>query len=77
MKYKARYFKPAEMNTEDHFMLGTIWPITGSKGNSYDVELNPQGFNCSCPGFGFHGKCKHVKSVADTFLCEDVPKYAI
>jgi len=63
------------MNTENHFMVGVIWPITGSKGNTYDIELHPQGFDCSCPGFGFHGSCKHVKMVAKKFTCDRVPLY--
>jgi len=65
------------MNTEDHFLLGNIWPVEGSKGNSYDVELHPSGFGCSCPGFGFRGKCKHVVSVVGRLLEEDIPKYLV
>ena len=77
MKYKHTYFKPAEMNTESHFMLGYIWNVPGSKGNTYEVEFHPKGFDCSCPGFGFHGKCKHVKAVSSRMLREDVPEYAL
>ena len=76
-KYKPRYFKPAGMNTAKHFMVGIVWPVSGSKGNTYNIELHPEGFDCSCPGFGFHGSCKHVKAVAETFTCEEVPEYKV
>ena len=74
-KYKPQFFKPEGMNTQDHFMLGTVWNIQGSRGNTYEVELNPAGFDCSCPGFGFHGRCKHVRAVADRFTADRVPEY--
>jgi uncharacterized Zn finger protein len=25
--------------------------------------LDDRGFECDCPGFGFHGYCKHSRSV--------------
>ena len=44
-------------------MVGIEWPVEGSKGNTYKVELTEQGFECECVGFSFHGKCKHSKAV--------------
>ena len=35
--------------------------ITGSKGSEYVVSKYPSGLRCSCPGFSFRGKCKHLE----------------
>lgn len=37
------------------------YEIPGSKGLPYTVTLNRGQWNCSCPGFGFRRKCKHVE----------------
>ena len=33
------------------------------RGVIYDVKLHNEGFVCTCPGFNFHGTCKHVVNV--------------
>ena len=43
--------------------VGVVWPVEGSTGKKYDVELTDEGFECNCYGFGFHGYCKHSKAV--------------
>lgn len=73
-KFKPTFYKPEDMNTENHCFLGMVWPVEGSKGNTYEVELHPKGFDCSCPGFGFRGKCKHTVAVARRLL-GPAPKY--
>ena len=62
-KFKKKYLKPANFKTEGHWMVGFVWNVVGSKGNNYSVELHDKGFECDCMGFGFHGYCKHSKSV--------------
>ena len=42
-------------------MVGIVWPMKGSKGNEYSVELTDEGFECDCMGFGYHGYCKHSR----------------
>ena len=38
--------------------------VEGSKGNSYTVTKLLRGkFSCSCPGFSFRRKCKHIDIV--------------
>ena len=38
--------------------------------------FNDGGLDCSCPGFGWQGKCKHVKGIASRLISEAYPKYA-
>lgn len=62
-KYAKRYLKP----TFDHkrsIFNGLVWRMPSSRGDShYNVELSDSGFECDCPGFGYHGYCKHSKQV--------------
>jgi hypothetical protein len=37
--------------------------IEGSKGNIYEVAKD--GSNCTCPGFKFRNKCKHVTAAKE------------
>ena len=36
------------------------WQFEGSKGAKYTVTLSQGTYNCTCPGFTYRGKCKHV-----------------
>ena len=39
------------------------WPVEGSKGNIYTVKcLQNDVWTCTCPGFGWRRKCKHIKA---------------
>jgi len=54
---------PSEViNTKNHPFVGVQWPVTGSKGDVYEVAMYNGGFDCSCPAYR---KCKHIKSVED------------
>lgn len=35
--------------------------IKGSTGKLYTVRLNASGNSCTCAGFGFYRKCKHIQ----------------
>ena len=52
------------VNTKGHWAQGIQWPIIGSTGNIYTVEMTNWGFECDCPSFR---KCKHIKSVEEKF----------
>lgn len=65
MKRKPTFFPIPGIKTEGNFMVGMEWPIIGSTGRIYTIGFNDKGLDCSCPGFGWHGKCKHVKSLAE------------
>lgn len=40
-----------------------IWTIKGSKGDVYTVTRSNNQLSCSCVGFQFRKKCKHVTEV--------------
>ena len=62
-KFKAKYLMPTVFSPKDHWMVGIVWPVKGSKGNDYSVELHDKGFDCDCPGFTFRGSCKHSQAI--------------
>lgn len=39
--------------------MSRLISVTGSKGNTYQVD--PDQGTCTCPGFTFRNTCKHVK----------------
>jgi hypothetical protein len=39
------------------------WQVAGSKGDMYTVSLSKGEYKCSCTGFKYHGKCKHIDQV--------------
>lgn len=49
--------------TVDDQPLGRTWKITGSKGDVYTVSEENGFLSCTCSGFKFRGKCRHVESV--------------
>jgi hypothetical protein len=37
------------------------WEVQGSKGSLYTVRRSHRGaWSCTCPGYGWRGKCKHI-----------------
>ena len=69
-----RYYKPKEIVTKKHFLVNTIWPIEGSNGNEYSVEMHEKGFTCECLGFMYNSKCRHTKEVVSMLSYEDFNK---
>lgn len=76
-KIKKRFKQPDGWSLRDNWLVGYEWEITGSKGDKYYVEATDAGFTCSCYGFTFHGKCRHVRSVIDRLTADEVPEYKI
>jgi len=44
------------------------WTIKGSKGDSYTVTSKDGQWNCTCTGFGFRRKCKHIESAKSLII---------
>jgi hypothetical protein len=41
----------------------TVTKITSESGNVYYVKNDNGSYSCSCIGFKYHGKCKHINQV--------------
>ena len=62
--------KPRKARAEapDEPVRKTEWKVRGSTGNEY-VVIRTQSdsrqifFSCTCPGYGWRGKCKHIDSI--------------
>ena len=72
-----RYYKSPEITTKNHFLVDTIWPVKGSKGNTYSVKMHEKGFTCECLGFSYNGKCKHTSQVTSLLINENYPRYEL
>jgi len=62
---RGRKFVPADIA-----LFGQVEPeesklieFTGSSGGTYYVD--PNAGTCTCPGFTFRGRCKHIEKVLD------------
>lgn len=51
-------YSPPEVQQDDN---NGSWQVTGSKGSSYTVRVRAGQWFCSCPGFGFRRKCRHIE----------------
>jgi len=67
VQYRKRYYAPSDWNFKGNTLVGTVWTVAGSKGSEYNVTLTEKGFECSCTGFTFHGKCKHAIEIVEKF----------
>jgi hypothetical protein len=67
IRFDTRYrkFKVIKRNMyfEGQKSTNKIWEIKGSKDHVYTVEESENGMVCSCIGFKYHGKCKHIDGV--------------
>ncbi len=64
-------------NYKNSFYTGFVWTYTNCNGKDYHSELTDRGWKCDCPGFSFHGKCKHVHKFHNQLTGDSYePKYA-
>ncbi len=70
MSIDTRYRKFQVIKRGYNFVNGEkntnrTWLVKGSKGHEYHVEETENGMSCSCIGFKYHGKCKHIDEVSN------------
>jgi hypothetical protein len=53
------YVEPELVNTANS------WQIKSSSGNTYTIERNGDRLSCSCTGFRFKSKCRHVENFVE------------
>jgi hypothetical protein len=59
-KFKELPFIAADWGMEDEQTApSNIVTVEGSNGNTYEVDVDVG--SCTCPGYTFRGKCKHVE----------------
>jgi hypothetical protein len=62
---KGRTFVILRRIPTDDRPANTTSTVVGSKGDIYTITTEPNGNkSCSCPGFMYRGKCKHIGVVA-------------
>ena len=65
-------YKPKKANQPNlpNIKSNKVYKVKSSKGNSsYDVKMNASGsLECSCPGYGFRRKCRHVTEILTTSI---------
>ena len=64
-KYGPSVYASEHINTKNHWAVGIQWPVVGSKGDIYTVEMQDKGISCDCPAYK---KCKHIKLIEKTWL---------
>lgn len=42
---------------------GETWQVAGSKGNTYTVSLSNGRYSCTCQGYQFRSRCKHIQDI--------------
>jgi len=55
--------KPVERPESPSDASESVWADVGRKGAPYTVRAHQGRYTCSCPGFGWRGKCKHIEQV--------------
>lgn len=53
-------YKPRKQPTEHE---EKHWTVVGSKGNHYTVRLKAGQYTCTCAGFGWRRKCRHIEGI--------------
>ena len=41
----------------------STWSVSGSRGDNYTVSKENQTWTCTCSGFTFRGRCKHIEQI--------------
>lgn len=63
LAFDTRYRKFKILQRYDEVTDNKRWKINGSKDHVYYVEETETGMTCTCIGYKYHGKCKHIEQV--------------
>ena len=61
--FDSRYRKFKILQRYEDDTAKNRWKILGSKDHVYYVEKNNNDYSCTCVGYKYHGKCKHIEQV--------------
>ncbi len=61
----GEYMVVAERKEPAPLVEVRTYDVVGSKGDTYTVTDNGGTWTCTCPGFGWRRKCKHVEAQKD------------
>ena len=66
----AYYPYKANIPNEPNIESNKVYKVKSSKGNVYyEVKMNNAGLmECTCPGYGFRRKCRHVTELMQTSI---------
>ena len=51
-------------NAQEQEAEGRVWTVKGSKGDEYKITERSGNYSCSCSGFRFRSKCRHIEQFA-------------
>jgi hypothetical protein len=61
-----------EEKEEEQEVIGDKYTVESESGNVYTIIFNQGRYSCSCVGFGFRGKCKHIELLKEKLMKESV-----
>ena len=61
----ARYMVVRQRSDTSPVAEVLTYDVVGSKGNTYTVTNDRGNWTCTCAGFGFRRKCRHITEIKD------------
>lgn len=52
-----------QTQVEEEQPEGRVWTVKGSRGDAYKVSESNGSYSCSCSGFKFRARCRHVDEI--------------
>jgi len=60
---RKNYESKVPKKEQERVVENKTYNVEGSNGSVYDVKVNGTYWSCTCSGFGFNRKCKHIDSI--------------